>query len=96
MRVARPFVPAPAACSCGGVFLEANGWERPHWYEANAGLVVGRDVPKPGDWAARYWSPIVAAEAQATRESVALYDMTALKRLEVTGAGARPTSCRGW
>ena len=71
----------------GGVFLEANGWERPQWYEANAGLVAGRDIPTPNDWAARFWSPIVGAEAQATRESVALYDMTALKRLEVTGAG---------
>ena len=72
----------------GGVFLEANGWERPQWYEANAGLVAGRDIPRPNEWAARYWSPIVAAEAQRTREAVALYDMTALKRLEVTGVGA--------
>lgn len=72
----------------GGMFLEANGWERPQWYEANAALVTGREIPTPNDWAARFWSPIVAAEAQATRESVALYDMTALKRLEVTGPGA--------
>ncbi len=42
----------------------------------------------PNDWAAQFWSPIVAAEAQATRETVAMYDMTALKRLEVTGPGA--------
>ncbi|MFD5587240.1 FAD-dependent oxidoreductase [Streptomyces sp. NPDC127063] len=72
----------------GAFFLEANGWERPQWYEANAPLVEGRNIPTPNDWAARYWSPIVGAEAQATRESVALYDMTALKRLEVTGPGA--------
>jgi glycine cleavage system aminomethyltransferase T/glycine/D-amino acid oxidase-like deaminating enzyme len=72
----------------GGQFLEAVGWERPQWYEANAGLVAGRDVSTPNDWAARYWSPIVAAEAKVTRESVAMYDMTALKRLEITGAGA--------
>jgi glycine cleavage system aminomethyltransferase T/glycine/D-amino acid oxidase-like deaminating enzyme len=72
----------------GGVFLEANGWERPQWYEANAALTTGRDLPVPSDWAARFWSPIVAAEAQVTRESVAVYDMTALKRLEVTGPGA--------
>ncbi|MFG2576847.1 FAD-dependent oxidoreductase [Streptomyces sp. NPDC048481] len=72
----------------GAFFLEANGWERPQWYEANAGLVEGRPIPTPGDWAARYWSPIVGAEAQATRETVAMYDMTALKRLEVTGPGA--------
>jgi glycine cleavage system aminomethyltransferase T/glycine/D-amino acid oxidase-like deaminating enzyme len=72
----------------GGQFLEAVGWERPQWYEANAGLVAGREVSTPNDWAARYWSPIVAAEAKVTRESVAMYDMTALKRLEITGAGA--------
>ncbi|GAA2656548.1 FAD-dependent oxidoreductase [Streptomyces aculeolatus] len=69
-------------------FLEANGWERPQWYEANAPLVAGRSVPTPNDWAARYWSPIVGAEAQTTRETVAMYDMTALKRLEVSGPGA--------
>ncbi len=72
----------------GAVFLEASGWERPHWYEANSHLVAGRSVPRPDAWAARYWSPIVAAEAQVTRERVAMYDMTALKRLEVSGRGA--------
>ncbi|MEU2267089.1 FAD-dependent oxidoreductase [Streptomyces olindensis] len=72
----------------GAFFLEANGWERPQWYEANAGLVEGRSIPTPNDWAARFWSPIVGAEAQATRETVAMYDMTALKRLEVSGPEA--------
>jgi glycine cleavage system aminomethyltransferase T/glycine/D-amino acid oxidase-like deaminating enzyme len=78
----------PRQVDLGAYFLEASGWERPQWYEANAGLVEGRDIPRPNDWAARYWSPIVGAEAQATREAVALYDMTTLKRLAVTGAGA--------
>jgi dimethylglycine oxidase len=81
-----PFHPRQQAL--GAVFLEASGWERPHWYEANAALVAGRTVPTPDPWAARYWSPIVAAEAQITRERVAMYDMTALKRLEVAGRGA--------
>ncbi|MFF7070280.1 GcvT family protein [Streptomyces pseudovenezuelae] len=72
----------------GAFFLEANGWERPQWYEANAPLVEGRSIVTPNDWAVRYWSPIVAAEAQTTRETVAMYDMTALKRLEVSGRGA--------
>jgi glycine cleavage system aminomethyltransferase T/glycine/D-amino acid oxidase-like deaminating enzyme len=72
----------------GGFFLEANGWERPQWYAANEHLVAGRNIPAPNDWAARFWSPIVGAEAQVTRESVAMFDMTALKRLEVTGRGA--------
>lgn len=72
----------------GAFFLEASGWERPQWYDANASLVEGREIPEPDAWAARYWSPVSAAEAQVTRERVALYDMTALKRLEVGGPGA--------
>ncbi|MFD9794865.1 FAD-dependent oxidoreductase [Streptomyces sp. NPDC059070] len=72
----------------GAYFLEAGGWERPHWYETNAPLVDGLQIPVRDAWSARYWSPIAAAEAKATRERVALYDMTPLRRLEVTGAGA--------
>ncbi|MEU9288861.1 FAD-dependent oxidoreductase [Streptomyces sp. NPDC048275] len=72
----------------GAYFLEGGGWERPHWYEANAPLVDGLELPERDAWAARYWSPIAAAEAQVTREKVALYDMTPLRRLEVTGPGA--------
>ncbi|WP_055556466.1 FAD-dependent oxidoreductase [Streptomyces sp. NBRC 110028] len=72
----------------GAYFLEGGGWERPHWYEANAPLAEGLELPARDAWSARYWSPIAAAEAKATRERVALYDMTPLKRLEVSGPGA--------
>ncbi|MET9437119.1 FAD-dependent oxidoreductase [Streptomyces sp. NPDC006551] len=72
----------------GAFFLEGGGWERPHWYEANAPLAEGVASPGRDAWSARYWSPIAAAEARATRERVALYDMTPLRRLEVTGPGA--------
>ncbi|MEV7202900.1 GcvT family protein [Streptomyces griseoluteus] len=74
----------------GAFFLEGGGWERPHWYEANAPLVasLGAELPGRDPWSARYWSPVAAAEAHATRERVALYDMTPLRRLEVTGPGA--------
>ena len=72
----------------GASFLEGGGWERPHWYEANAALADGLDLPARDAWSARHWSPIAAAEARATRENVALYDMTPLRRLEVTGPGA--------
>ena len=76
----------------GAVFLEAHGWERPHWYEANAPLVADLPPawqPPPRDaWSARYSSPIAAAEAWKTRTAVALYDMTPLKRIEVSGPGA--------
>ncbi|HSK97911.1 MAG TPA: FAD-dependent oxidoreductase, partial [Euzebyales bacterium] len=81
----------------GAFFLEASGWERPHWFDANADLVHGpfggerseaTKIPGRDEWSARYWSPIVGAEHLATRERVALYDMTSLYKLEVTGSGA--------
>lgn len=75
-------------CELGAHFLEGGGWERPHWYEANAPLAEGLDLPERDAWSARHWSPIAVAEARATREKVALYDMTPLRRLEVTGPGA--------
>jgi dimethylglycine oxidase len=76
----------------GAVFLERRGWEVPHWYEANAGLLQDLPpewVPPERDaWPAQFHSPIAAAEAWRTRTSVAMYDMTPLTRLEVTGRGA--------
>ena len=72
----------------GAVFLEANGWERPHWYDCNEHLVAGREIVTPGEWAGRYFSPIVAAEHLAARERVAMFDMTSLARAEVSGRGA--------
>ncbi|KAL1599792.1 hypothetical protein SLS60_007597 [Paraconiothyrium brasiliense] len=76
----------------GAYFLEVGGWERPFWYEANAELLkylpakwqpVERDA-----WSAQHYSPISAAEAWKTRNAVAMYDMTAFHRFEVSGPGA--------
>ena len=76
----------------GAFFLEGGGWERPFWYESNAPLLdelpsewqpVERDP-----WSARHDSPIAAAEAWKTRTAVAMYDMTPLRRFEVSGPGA--------
>ncbi|KAF1972917.1 dimethylglycine dehydrogenase precursor [Bimuria novae-zelandiae CBS 107.79] len=76
----------------GAYFLEASGWERPFWYEANAELLrylpakwqpVERDA-----WSAQHYSPIAAAEAWKTRNAVAMYDMTAFHRFEISGPGA--------
>ena len=39
-------------------------------------------------WSSRYYSPVAAAEAWKTRTAVAMYDMTPLRRLEVSGPGA--------
>ena len=44
--------------------------------------------PARDSWSAKFHSPIAAAEAWKTRTAVAMYDMTPLKRLEVSGPGA--------
>ena len=76
----------------GAVFFEGGAWERPYWYEANAALVdelpaewqpVERDA-----WSSRFYSPVAAVEAWKTRTAVAMFDMTPLRRLEVSGPGA--------
>ncbi|MFC0582777.1 GcvT family protein [Micrococcoides hystricis] len=76
----------------GAYFLEAHGWERPHWYQANEHLLQQLPAdwlpPARDSWAAQHSSPISAAEAYATRTNVAMYDMTPLKHLEVTGPGS--------
>ena len=76
----------------GAYFLEGGAWERPYWFESNAKLLT--DLPaewQPVErdaWSARYYSPIAAAEAWKTRNAVAMYDMTPLRRLEISGPGA--------
>jgi len=76
----------------GAVFLEGAGWERPHWYESNAALVADLPAewapPARDSWSAKFHSPIAAVEAWKTRTAVAMFDMTPLKRLEVSGPGA--------
>ena len=74
----------------GGVFFENAGWERPQWYDSNEGLLDSLTVTgetRTG-WEAREWSPTVAAEHVATRERVAMFDMTPFAKFEVTGSGA--------
>lgn len=72
----------------GGFFLEAAGYERPQWYEANAGLLSKYKTPTRDKWTSQFWSPIIGAEAQAVREGVGLFDITTLKRIEVSGKGS--------
>jgi dimethylglycine oxidase len=93
MEAPRPLRVSPfhgREAALGAMFLDGAGWERPHWYEANAGLVerYADRIPGRSDWAARYWSPIAGAEALASRDAVAMYDMTSLNRIVVSGPGA--------
>ncbi|KAG6038966.1 hypothetical protein E4U41_003421 [Claviceps citrina] len=76
----------------GAYFLEAAAWERPFWFEANRKLL--RELPpewrpvERDSWSKQHYSEIAAVEAWKTRTAVAMYDMTPLRRLEVSGPGA--------
>jgi glycine cleavage system aminomethyltransferase T/glycine/D-amino acid oxidase-like deaminating enzyme len=73
----------------GAAFYEAVGWERPHWYEANAPLVERYGVEtRPAEWDARWWSPIINAEHLAMREHAGIFDLSAFAIFDVQGPGA--------
>ena len=73
----------------GAVCYETAGWERPHYYASNAGLVDEFSVPdRAHEWDARWWSPIVNGEHLAMRERVAMIDLSAFVHFDVTGDGA--------
>src|SRR6187397_1773861 len=78
----------------GAVFFETAGWERPFWYESNAGLVekYGDAVmPREHEWDARWWSPIINAEHLAMRENAGVVDLSAFQILDIEGPGALDT-----
>jgi glycine cleavage system aminomethyltransferase T/glycine/D-amino acid oxidase-like deaminating enzyme len=75
----------------GAVFFETAGWERPFWYESNAGLVeqYGDAVmPREHEWDSRWWSPVINAEHLRMREAAAVIDLSAFQILDITGPGA--------
>src|SRR3954464_11749604 len=73
----------------GAVFYEAAAWERPHWYESNAGLVEEYGVQtREHEWDARWWSPIINAEHLAMRERAAMFDLTAFSIFDIVGPAA--------
>jgi 4-methylaminobutanoate oxidase (formaldehyde-forming) len=64
---------------------QVGGWERPLWFEPHAGLdgpAFGYSFDDPS------WFPAVRDEVGATREGVALYDLTTYAKFEVAGPGA--------
>jgi glycine cleavage system aminomethyltransferase T/glycine/D-amino acid oxidase-like deaminating enzyme len=75
----------------GAVFHETAGWERPFWYESNAGLLekyAGQLMDRASEWESRWWSPIINAEHLAMRDGAGLFDLSAFAILDVTGPGA--------
>jgi glycine cleavage system aminomethyltransferase T/glycine/D-amino acid oxidase-like deaminating enzyme len=84
-----PFHPRTEAL--GAVFFEGAGWERPQWYESNAGLVdeyADRINRREAEWDARWWSPIINAEHLAMRDRAAMVDLTAFAIFDLVGPSA--------
>jgi glycine cleavage system aminomethyltransferase T/glycine/D-amino acid oxidase-like deaminating enzyme len=72
----------------GAVFFEAAGWERPMWYESNAGLLekYGDAVmPREHEWDARWWSPVINAEHLAMRDNAGIIDLSAFAIFDIVG-----------
>lgn len=69
--------------AAGAAFGQAAGWERANWFEP--GIVdphVGYDFESPS------WFPAVRDEVRATREAVALFDLSTYAKFLVAGPGA--------
>ena len=76
------------------VFVEGAGWERPNWYESNAGLLDeygDRVTRREAEWESRWWSPIINAEHLAMRDRAAMIDLSAFAIFDVVGPGALQT-----
>ena len=76
------------------VFIEGAGWERPNWYESNAGLLDeyrDRITKREAEWDSRWWSPIINAEHLAMRDRAAMIDLSAFAIFDVVGPGALQT-----
>ena len=71
----------------GAEFFSGAGWERPQWFEANH-VLTGAPWESRTGWAAQNWSPCVGAEHIATRERVAMFDITPFAKFDITGADA--------
>ena len=69
--------------AAGAAFGQAAGWERANWFEP--GIV---DPPFDYSFTEPSWFPAVRDEVRATREGVALYDLTSYSKFLVQGPEA--------
>ena len=71
-------------------FTAFAGIELPNWVGENSRLLekYADQIPERSGWAAEHWSPIMAAEHLAVRETGGMFDLTGLSILEAKGSGA--------
>ncbi len=82
--------PYPRLQALGAVLGEKGGWERPNWFASNepAHNPSTAETWAPAGWARLNWSPAIAAEHKAVRETAGLFDFTSFTKFAVAGHGA--------
>ena len=69
-------------------FGEKSGWERVNFYRSNE--ASGDRALRPNGWAGNNFSPAIAAEHDATRKRVALFDESSFAKIRVAGPDSAP------
>jgi glycine cleavage system aminomethyltransferase T/glycine/D-amino acid oxidase-like deaminating enzyme len=69
--------------AAGACFGQKNGWERPLFFARN-----GASPTLTYGWGRQNWFDDVAAECQATRERVAIFDQTSFSKYRLQGSDA--------
>jgi 4-methylaminobutanoate oxidase (formaldehyde-forming) len=72
----------------GAVFGHKNGWERVNYFDPGKPWRQAGADQKAWGWTRPPFFDLVAEEVKATRERVALFDMTSFGKINVTGKGA--------
>lgn len=75
----------------GASFGEKGGWERPNWFASNApgdAAGVWGDGWRPAGFLRHNWTPAIAIEHLATRQTAGLFDFSSFSKIEVEGPGA--------
>ena len=72
----------------GACFGEVNGWERANWFLPEAERKAGKTPAYEYSWKRQNWFDHNAAEHQAVREKVGLFDMSSFGKIMVMGKDA--------
>lgn len=75
----------------GAVFGTKNGWERANYFEPKKSWrMAGEDQRNWGGWIKPSFFENTAAESEAVRNRVGLFDMSSFGKIELKGPGALP------
>lgn len=71
----------------GAVFGEKSSWERVNFYFDPNDVHLNETI-RPYGWVGKHWSPVVALEHYATRNTAGLFDESSFSKIKISGARA--------